>query len=258
MNIVVCMKETPDTTAEKRFTADMRLDRAAVPGVINPYDEYGIEEAIAQKEKLGGEVTALCMGPSRAEESIRKALAMGVDKAVLVSDPALEGSDVIATARVLAAALKKVSFDLIIVGQGSTDSNAGMIATALAELLDLPALTWAAKLDVASNKAVIKRANESGYDMVEAALPCVVSVTQVINEPRYPSLKGIMQAKKKELITYSLADLSIDPSSVGSAGAGNRVVGAERVTLSRTPEIFKDAENAAVYIADYLEKRKLI
>ncbi len=258
MNIVVCMKETPDTTAEKRFTADLRLDRAAVAGVINPYDEYGIEEAIAQKEKLGGELTLLCMGPARAEESIRKAMAMGVDKAVLISDPALEGSDLIATARVLAAALQKLTFDIVIFGQASTDSNAGMIVTAVAELLGLPALTWASKLTIEGGKATIKRSHETGYDVVEAPLPCVVSVTQVINEPRYPSLKGIMQAKRKELTSYKLADLGIDASSVGSAGAGSKVEAANRVTLTRTPEIFKDADRAALYIADYLEKRKLI
>jgi electron transfer flavoprotein beta subunit len=258
MNIVVCMKETPDTTAEKRFTADLRLDRAAVPGVINPYDEYGIEEALAQKDKLGGEVTLLCMAPARAEESIRKALAMGVDKAVLITDPALEGSDLPATARVLAAALKKLQFDIIIFGQGSTDSNGGMMVTAVAELLGLPALTWASKLTIEASKAVIKRAHETGYDVVEAPLPCVVSVTQVINVPRYPSLKGIMQAKRKELTTYKLADLGIEASSVGSAGAGTKVEAANRVVLNRTPEIFKDPERAAVYIADYLEKRKLI
>ncbi len=258
MNIVVCMKETPDTTADKRFTPDMRLDRGAVPGVINPYDEYGIEEAIAQRDKLGGEVTLLCMGPARAEDSIRKALAMGVDKAVLVSDPALEGSDIVATAHVLAAALQKIPYDLIIFGQGTTDSNGGMVAVMVAELLGLPALTWAGNLTIEGGKAVIKRAHETGYDVVEAPLPCVVSVTQVINTPRYPSLKGIMQAKKKEIASFPLADLGIDAGSVGSAGASTKVDAAARVTLNRTPEIFKDADNAAVYIADFLAKRKLI
>ncbi len=258
VNIVVCVKETPDTTAEKKFTADLRLDRSAVAGVINPYDEYSVEEALQQKEKLGGEVTVLTMGPSRAEESIRKALAVGADRAVLVSDPALADSDLVATARVIAAALKKMTFDLVIFGQASTDSSGGMLAAAVAELLGLPALTVANKLEVEAGKVRIQRSTDHGYDVVEAPLPCVVSVVSGINLPRYPALKGIMQAKKKELLTYSLADLGLDPTSVGSNSKGTKVNSASRVSLSRTPEIFKDAERAAVYIADYLERKKLV
>ena len=148
MKIVVCMKETPSTTAEKRFGPDMRLERRKEDAIINPFDEYTIEEGLRQQEKHGGEVIVLCMGPATASDTIRKALAMGADSGVLVSDDALAGSDAIGTARVLSAALKKIGFDLALFGSAAADSYGGVVPSAVAELLDMPLLSFASKLDV--------------------------------------------------------------------------------------------------------------
>jgi electron transfer flavoprotein beta subunit len=223
VNIVVCMKETPDTTVEKRFTAEMRLDRS-VTAVINPFDEYTIEEGLRQQEKHGGEVVALCMGPASAAENIRRALAMGADRGVLVSDPALAGSDAIGTARVLAAALKKTGYDLVLFGSAAADAYGGVVPAAVAELLGLPLLSFATQLDIEGNIARVQRQAEVGYTVAEATMPALVSVTKAINEPRYPSMKGIMQSKRKPIDTLTLADLGLDAGQAGAAGAAQRVV----------------------------------
>lgn len=260
MHIVVCVKQVPDTTAEKRLNEDLRLDRASVENILNPFDEYAVEEALRIKEVQGADVTILSMGPESAVEAIRKALAMGADRGVLVTDPALVGSDALATAYVLAQAIKKLSPDLVICGMEATDSRTGQVPSALAEFLAWPQLTWANKLEVAGGKATIHRQSDAGYDVVEAPLPAVVSVTKAINEPRYPSLKGIMMAKKKEILTYSLADLGIDPDKVGQKAAKTVVLsyvvppprGKGQVIVPKT------AAEAAMAIADYLQQEKLI
>ena len=219
------MKETPSITAVKRFTDDMRLERRKEDAEINPFDEYAIEEGLRQQEKLGGEVIALSMGPATATDNIRKALAIGADRGVLVTDPALEGSDAIGTARVLAAALKKLGFDLVLFGSAAADSYGGVVPAAVAEFLGQPLLSFASKLDIADGRARIERAAETGYQTAEATLPALVSVIQTINVPRYPSMKGIMGAKKKPIDTFSLADLGVDAAQVGVAGAREKATG---------------------------------
>ena len=226
MNIIVCVKQTPDTTAEKRLGADSRLDRASVENILNPFDEYAVEEALHIKEKCGGAVTVLCMGPATADSALRKALAMGADSAVLVSDPALAGSDSLGTASVLAAAIKTLPFDVILTGMQSTDARTAQVPAAIAEFLDIPALTLATKLDVdsAAGVARIQRQADGGYVTLEAALPALVSVIKGINEPRYPGVKGIMMARKKEIKVVSAADLQLDPALIGATGAHTRVL----------------------------------
>lgn len=258
MNIVVCIKETPSTTAEKRFTAEMRLERRKEDAIINPFDEYTIEEGLRLQEKHGGEVVVLCMGPATATETIRKALAMGADRGVLVTDPSLAGSDAIGTARVLAAALKKIGFDLALFGSAAADAYGGVVPAAMAELLGAPLLSFATKLDVEGGTAKIQRPAEIGYNVAEASLPALVSVTKAINEPRYPSMKGIMQSKKKPVDTLSLADLGLDGGLVGAAGAREQVLGAERVSTQRKGEIYSGNDGAAQRILAFLIEQKVL
>ncbi|MDQ3706361.1 MAG: electron transfer flavoprotein subunit beta/FixA family protein [Chloroflexota bacterium] len=262
MNIVICMKSVPDTTAEKRLLPDGTLDRASVAAVINPWDEYAIEEALRIRESgaATGEIVLLCMGPENSTETIRKGLAMGADRAVLVSDPALHGSDMWATARVLAAALKTLQFDIVMFGSQSTDAGGGIIYNAVAEMLGLPAVTWINEVSVQGGKVRGKRGSDVGYDVVEAPVPCVVSVTQTANEPRYPSLPGIMKAKKKEIANHNVASLGIDASEVGLSGARSQVTGTERPQTARANQVLKaeDPAATAAAIADFLESKKLI
>ncbi len=258
MNIVVCMKETPSTTAEKRFGPDMRLERRKEDAIINPFDEYCIEEGLRQQEKHGGEVIVLCMGPARAAETIRTALAMGADRGVLVTDPVLAGSDALGTARVLAAALQKVGYDLALFGSAAADAYGGVVPAAVAEFLGAPLLSFATQLDIEGGTARIQRQAEVGYNVAEAAMPALVSVTKAINEPRYPSMKGIMQSKKKPVDTLSLADLGLEAAAVGAAGAREKVLGAERVSTQRKGEIFVGNEGAAQRVVAFLVEQKVL
>jgi electron transfer flavoprotein beta subunit len=237
----------------------MRLERRKEDAIPNPFDEYSIEEGLRQQEKhAGSTVTILCMGLATASDTIRKALAMGGDRGVLVSDPALAGSDAIATARVLAAALKKIGFDLVLFGSAAADAYGGVVPSAVAELLGLPLLSYASKLDVDGSSAKIQRQAELGYNEVEAPMPALVSVVKAINEPRYPSMKGIMASKKKPLDTFSLADLGIEASQVGAAAAGEKVVGAEKVSTQRKGEIYVGNDGAAQRVLNFLIEQKVL
>ena len=262
MNIVVCMKSVPETTAEKRLLPDGTLDREAIPPVINPWDEFAIEEALRMREAgtADGEIVLLCMGPDNSMEAIRKALAMGADRAVLVTDPALHGSDYLATARVLAQALKQIPHDLVMFGSQSSDAGGGMVTNMVAEMLDLPAVTWLTEIEVRDGKVRGKRGSDVGYDVVEAALPAIASVSQTANEPRYPSLPGIMKAKKKEVANLGLSDLGIDAAQVGLNGALTAVTGSERPQTARQKQVVKaeDPATTAAMIADFLEGKKFV
>jgi len=258
VNIVVCMKETPSITAVKRFTSDMRLERRKEDAEMNPFDEYAIEEGLRQQEKHGGQVTVLCMGPATANENLRKALAMRADRGALASDPALEGSDAIGTARVLAAALRKLGFDLALFGSAAADSYGGVVPAAVAELLGQPLLSNASRLEIADNAAKIERAAENGYQVAEAALPALVSVIQTINIPRYPTMKGIMGSKKKPIDTFTLADLGLDAAQVGVAGAKEKAISASPVDTQRKGEIYNGNDGAAERIVAFLVEQKVL
>jgi len=225
MKIVVLVKQVPDSGAERTLRADDKtVDRASASNVINEMDEYAIEEALRLRDAHGGEVTILTMGPDRATESIRKALSMGPDGAVHVVDDALHGSCALATSKVLAAALKTLEWDLVLAGAESTDARGQVLPHMLAERLGVPALTGARKLTVDGATLTIERQTEEGYEVVRATGPAIVSVWDTINEPRYPSFKGIMAAKKKPVSTLSLADLGVGAEEVGLAGASSTVV----------------------------------
>jgi electron transfer flavoprotein beta subunit len=259
MNIVVLMKQVPDTYAERTLNAaDNTLDRDASDAVINEIDEYAIEEGLLLKEAHGGEVTVLTMGPERASESIRKALSMGVDKGVQITDPALHGSCAIATATVLAKALGTLDYDLVIAGSEATDSRLSVVPALLAEALGAPQLSGARKVSVDGAEVRIERLTDSGYDVVQAATPAVVSVVEKINEPRYPSFKGIMAAKSKPVQLLTLADLGISPDEVGLANATTRVESFEVAPPRAAGVVVKDEGNGGVLIAEYLASKKLI
>ena len=225
MNIVVLVKQVPDSGSERKMDpADNTVARAAADNVVNEIDEYAIEEALVVKEAQGGEVTVLTVGPDSATDAIRKALSMGADKAVHVSDEAIKGSDAVQISAVLAAALGQLEYDLIICGAEATDSQMSVMPALLAERLGLPQLSGARKLTVDGGVATIERQTDGGYWAVEAPLPAIVSTWDTINEPRYPSFKGIMAAKKKPVETKTLADLGVDASAVGLANATTQVV----------------------------------
>jgi len=263
MNIVVLVKQVPDTWAERKLTADGTLDRASVDGLINELDEYAIEEGlqIAEAQRAAGgeaEVTILTMGPEKAAESIRKALSMGADKAVHLVDDGLAGSDALATSEAIAAVLGRIGFDLVILGSESTDARMGVLAAMLAERLGVPQLSFASKVETDGQAITIHRQTDDGYDRVEASLPAVLSVVEKINEPRYPSFKGIMAAKKKPVETLSLADAGIDPARVGLAASATEVVSWAKRPPRQAGTIVKDEGDGGVKAAEFLAAQKFI
>lgn len=260
MDIVVCVKQVPDTTAKKEYGPDLRFNRAALDSVVNPFDEYAIEEGLRLKEAHGGDVTILCMGPVSAEETLRKALAMGADRGVLVTDSPFAGSDWLATARVLSSALNTIPHDVILTGMESTDARTGLVPGGIAELLGLPCLTYISRLRFDDSGVVGHRQIPGGYEEVSAALPAVISVVKGVNEPRYPSLKGIMAAKRKEIRKIGAVDLNIAPPSVGYDGAKAEVVAVTPRPEKAHGEIVRDgsADEAARRVADFLQARKLL
>ncbi|MCU1588598.1 MAG: Electron transfer flavoprotein alpha/beta-subunit [Frankiales bacterium] len=259
MNIVVLVKQVPDTWAERKLNdSDKTLDRASVDVVMNEIDEYAVEEALRIKEAQGGEVTILTMGPDRAVETIRKALSMGADKAVHLSDEALHGSCVIQTSYAISKVLETLEYDLLICGSESTDARLAVMAPLLSERLGLPQLSGARKLTVADGKATIERQTENGYDVVEAATPAVVSVVEKINEPRYPSFKGIMAAKSKPLTTLTIADAGIEADKVGLANATSQVSEFSTRPPRQAGQIVKDEGDGGAKVAEFLASQKFV
>jgi electron transfer flavoprotein beta subunit len=259
MNIVVLMKQVPDTEGDRKLDpADNTVDRSAVDPVINYIDEFAIEEGLRLKEAHDGEVTILTVGPERATESIRKALSMGADKAIHVLDDAIHGSDAISTAKVLAKALGSIEWDLAILGSEATDARGAVVPALLAEVLGVPQLTQARNVTVAGSSVTIERVTETGYDKVEGSTPAVISVVEKINDPRYPSFKGIMAAKSKPIDVKSLADLGLDAGEVGLAGAASTVESFELAPPRAAGQTVKDEGDGGAKIADYLASKKLI
>jgi len=259
MNIVVCMKQVPDTEVERSLNlSDNTVDRASVDGVINYLDEFAIEEGLKLKEANGGEVTILTMGPEKASDSIRKALSMGADKAVHVIDDALAGSDAVESSLALAEALKVVGFDLVVFGCESTDARTGLVPAMVAERLGVPQLTLAGKVDVSGSEVSIRRVTDEGYEVVTGSWPAVVSVVEKINEPRYPTFKGIMAAKKKPVRVLALADLSLDGDKVGLANASSGVEDFAARPPRAAGVTVKDEGDGGNKAAAFLAERKFI
>jgi electron transfer flavoprotein beta subunit len=259
MNIVVCVKQVPDTGAERKLKpGDATLDRESVDGLINELDEYAIEEALQIREAHGGEVTVLTMGPEKASESVRKALSMGADRAVHLAGDALAGSDALATSYALAQVLSATGFDLVVLGAESTDARMGAMAAMLAERLGVPQLSLASKVQIDGTAVRIHRQSEDGYWLVEGTMPAVISVVEKINEPRYPSFKGIMAAKKKPLQVMSLADAGIDPSLAGLGNAATQVADFAERPPRQAGTIVKDEGDGGSKAAGFLAAGKFI
>ena len=257
MKVVVCVKQIPDPNTAGQLEPDTHfLRREGVEAVLDPGDEFGVEAGLQLAEKHGGDVTVVSMGPERGLDAVRKALAMGAAKGILISDDGLRGSDALTTARLLAAAIKREGFDLVITATESTDGYTGVVPQAIAELLDVPALTFATEVDYDGELLHIRRQTESGHDAVESPLPAVLSVTAGVNEPRYPSLKGIMGAKSKPMERLTAADLGA--AGAGGAAEAETIVAVEPAPQRSAGQIVKDEGDAAKRIADFLVEKKVI
>jgi electron transfer flavoprotein beta subunit len=259
MNIVVLVKQVPDSGSERKLDpADNTVARATADNVINEMDEYAIEEALQIRDREGGEVTVLTVGPDSATDAIRKALSMGADKAVHVSDEAIHGSCAVQTSAVIAAALGQLEFDLVLCGAEATDAQLSVMPALLAERLGIPQLSGARKVTIEGGTAKVERQTDGGYWALEAPLPAIVSTWDTINEPRYPSFKGIMAAKKKPVETKSLADLGVDPSTVGLANATSAVLDfAGRPPKGEGVKVPDEGDGAAKLV-EFLASQKIV
>ncbi len=259
MNIVVCVKYVPDAQSERTFDSDNTTDRVGVDGLLSEIDEYAVEEALKIVEAGGGEVTVVTMGPEQAANAVKKALQMGADKGVHVTDPALHGSDAPATSLVLAEAIRRIGApDLVITGMASTDGIMSVVPAMLAERLGLPQVTFASALTVEGDSVSIRRDGDAASETIVASLPALVSVTDQINEPRYPSFKGIMAAKRKPVETWGLADLGVEESQVGLDAAWTRVTEFAKRPPREKGTIVVDDGDGGTRLAEFLSARKFL
>lgn len=260
MNIVVCVKYVPDAQSERGFDAsDNTTDRENVDGLLSELDEYAVEEALKLVEAGEGEVTVLTIGPEQAADAVKKALQMGADKGVHVSDEAIGGSDAPATSLVLAAAIRKIgAVDLVLTGMASTDGSMSVVPAMLAERLGLPQVTFASELTVEGDTVTIRRDGDVASETITASMPALVSVTDQINEPRYPSFKGIMAAKKKPVEQWSLADLGVDASQVGLGAAWTKVQDVTKRPPRQQGTIVPDEGDGGAKLAEFLAAQKFI
>ena len=258
VNVFVTVKQTPDPNATPKLGDNHRLVRDGVELVMDQGDEYGVEEGLQLAEKTGGQVTVVSMGPEKANDAIRKALSMGAESGILITDPALAGSDALGTARAIAAAVKDKGFDILICGTESFDGSTGMVPPQVAEILGVPHLSFAKKLDVEGNKVTVQRQTADGYVTLEAETPVVVTVTGGLNEPRYPTLKGIMGAKSKTVETLDAAALGLDAGSVGEAGALVKVESVEAAPERQAGEVITDEGQSGERVAALLVELKVL
>lgn len=258
MNVVVCVKQIPDPAEPGKLEADNTLDRSAKL-ILDESDSYGVEMALQLADAAGGgEVTLVSMAPRGEVTGLRTALAMGASKAILVSDDALSGAGALDTAKVLAAAIKRAEPDLVLAATESSDGYTGTVPEQVAGLLDLPSVTFAKHIEVAEGTVKVQRQTEEGYDVCESPMPALVSVTAGVVEPRYPSFKGIMEAKKKPVDQLTLGDLEIDPASVGTAGAGQEIVAVEDAPVREAGEIVEDDGESYQRIVAFLDDLKVV
>jgi electron transfer flavoprotein beta subunit len=264
MNIVVCVKYVPDAQSDRTFNeSDSTTDRVGVDGLLSELDEYAVEEALKLAEAAGGgeenTVTVLTVGPDQAADAVKKSLQMGADKGVHVNDKAIHGSDAVATSLVLAEAIRKIGApDLVLTGMASTDGTMSVVPAMLAERLGLPQVTFASELTVEGTAVKIRRDGDAASETIEASLPALVSVTDQINEPRYPSFKGIMAAKKKPVDTWSLGDLGVDPSQVGLEAAWTKVESFQARPPRQQGQIVTDEGDGGTKLAQFLAAGKFI
>jgi len=256
VKIAVCVKHVPEGSS-KLDPSTKRLDRAG-EGALNHFDANAVEEALRVKGDSDTEVVVVSLGPAKAADSLRKALAMGADRAVLVSDDGAAGSDLVATSKILGKALERESPDLVLFGQQASDADGAVLWAAVAERLRRPVVSQAAELTVEGDTLRVKRQTEFGYDVIEAPLPAVVAVSDAINEPRYPSLKGIMGAKKKPFDTLSLADVGVDAGDAGEAGSKTEVLALGDPPSRGDARKIEGDGDAAQAILDFLAEKRLV
>ncbi|MER5736688.1 MULTISPECIES: electron transfer flavoprotein subunit beta/FixA family protein [unclassified Streptomyces] len=259
LRIVVCVKYVPDATGDRKFADDLTVDREDVDGLLSELDEYAVEQALQIAEEADdAEVTVLTVGPEDARDALRKALSMGADKAVHVDDESIHGSDVMATSLVLAKAIEKTGYDLVIAGMASTDGTMGVLPAILAERLGVPQVTLLSEVKVEDGKVTGRRDGDTASETLEASLPAVVSVTDQSGEARYPSFKGIMAAKKKPVEELELDDLDLDEDEVGLAGSWTAVDSADERPARTAGTIVKDEGEGGKQLAEYLASQKFI
>ncbi|MEW6661194.1 MAG: electron transfer flavoprotein subunit beta/FixA family protein [Bacillota bacterium] len=261
MKIIVLMKQTFDTEAKIQLDGAGKISTDGIQYIINPYDEFAVEEAIRIKEKLGtGEVILVSLGGSKAEEALRQALAMGADRAVLLRDPMFDGGDEHSSAVALAAALRQIGFDLVLGGQIAIDDGSAQVATRVAEILGLPQVNVVTKIELNEKQVVAYREADGTVEVVESALPALITAQKGLNEPRYPSLKGIMQAKKKELKVLGVLDLGLKAEDVGALGAKTKVLEYFMPPARKAGRLLQGepSETAAELVALLREEAKVI
>ena len=259
MNIVVCVKYVPDAQSDRGFNEDNTTDREGVDGLLSELDEYAVEQALQIVEAGEGEVTVLTIGPADAAEAVKKSLQMGADKGVHICDDAIAGSDALATSLVLAEAIKKIGTpDIVLTGMASTDGTMGVVPAMLAERLGLPQVTYASELSVDGGVATMRRDGDTASETVQASLPALISVTDQINEPRYPSFKGIMAAKKKPVETWSLADLGVDAGQVGLDAAWTKVTSFAKRPPREQGQLVTDEGDGGTKLAEFLSAQKFL
>jgi electron transfer flavoprotein beta subunit len=263
MNIIVCIKQVPDTAAISQVRINPQtntLVREGISSIINPFDENAIEEGIRLREKYGGEVTILSMGPPQVEKALKDALAMGADKAILLCDRAFAGADTLATSYTLSCAIKKIKvFDLILFGKQAIDGDTAQVGPGVAEHLGLPQVTYARRIEIENGKIKIERTLEDSFELVEANLPIAVTVTKEINTPRYPSLKGMMKAKTAQITVWGLKDMEMDPNRVGLTGSTTQVVKIFNPEMRKKGEMLQGAadEIAAALVGKLRDSKVL-
>jgi len=221
MNFIVCIKQVPGTTEVKIDPRTNTLIREGVESIVNPFDTYAIEEGLRLKERLGGKVTVISMGPPQAESALREALSMGCEEAVLLTDPAFAGSDTLATSYTLASGIKNIGeFDLIICGKQAMDGDTAQVGPGIAEKLGIPAVTYVKRIEkIEQSRITVERMMEEGYEVIEMGLPALITVVKEINEPRLPSLKGMMRARKAKIDIWNASDISCEKSRIGQPGS---------------------------------------
>ena len=260
MNIVVCIKQVPGTTNVQINPETNTLVREGVEGIINPLDLYAIEEGLQLKEQHGGTVTVLTMGPPQAEQALREAISYGVDQVILVSDPAFAGSDTWATSYTLAKAIQKIeAFDLILCGKQAIDGDTAQVGPGIAEQLDIPFVAWVRKIESIQDGTIrVQRMMDDGYDVLDMPLPALITVVKEINEPRLPSLRGKMAAKRAQIPVWSAEDIAADPDSVGLKGSPTQVIRVFTPERRGQGEIFDgDAEESVSKLLDRLKEMGL-
>ncbi|MBI4266973.1 MAG: electron transfer flavoprotein subunit beta/FixA family protein [Chloroflexi bacterium] len=265
MNVIVCVKQVIDPEAPPAiFKIDAAANKAVLPGVppvIDPYGEYAVEAALRIKDASGGKVTAISLGTNLLREVVKKPLSMGADELILLEDPAFADGDSWSTAFALAAAIKKLGgYDLILCGREASDTNAGQVGPGIAELLGLPGVTLARKIDIADGKARVERVTADGYEVIEIPLPALITVSNEVGEPRYPTIKGIMAARKKEPVVWKPADIGVQPAQIGAAGRRAKMVKLFQPVRERKVEMVTadTPEEAAAKLATRLREAKLL